>query len=44
VSDSCDVASGGPTTVEIQEALKIMRALADGVSRETGEVLTSELV
>ena len=29
--------------MEIQEALKIMRALADGVSPETGEVLTSEL-
>lgn len=30
--------------MEIQEALKIMRALADGVSPETGEQLTSELV
>ena len=30
--------------MEIQEALKIMRALADGISPKTGEVLTSELV
>ena len=29
--------------MEIQEALKIMRALADGISPKTGEVLTSEL-
>jgi hypothetical protein len=30
--------------MEIQDALQIMRALADGVSPETGEVLTSEVV
>jgi hypothetical protein len=30
--------------MEIQEALKIMRGLADGISPKTGEVLTSELV
>ena len=30
--------------MEIQEALKIMRALADGISPETGETLTSDLV
>src|SRR5450755_3651310 len=30
--------------MEIQEALKIMRALADGVNPETGEVLSNDLV
>jgi hypothetical protein len=30
--------------MEIQEALKIMRALADGLSPETGEVLSADLV
>jgi len=30
--------------MEIKEALKIMRALADGVSPENGEPLTSDLV
>jgi hypothetical protein len=30
--------------MEIQEALKIMRALANGISPETGETLTSDLV
>ena len=30
--------------MEIQEALKIMRALADGISPETGEMLTADLV
>lgn len=30
--------------MEIQEALRIMRALADGLSPETGEVLTSDAV
>ena len=30
--------------MEIQEALKIMKALADGVNPETGEVLPSDLV
>jgi len=30
--------------MEIQEALKIMRALADGLSPQTGEVLSADLV
>jgi hypothetical protein len=30
--------------MEIQEALKIMRALGDGISPETGEMLTADLV
>ena len=30
--------------MEIGEALKIMRALADGVNPETGEVLTADAV
>jgi hypothetical protein len=30
--------------MEIQEALRIMRALADGVNPETGEVLTADAV
>ena len=30
--------------MEIQEALKIMRALADGLSPETGELLSADLV
>jgi hypothetical protein len=30
--------------MEIQEGLKIMRALADGLSPETGEVLSADLV
>ena len=30
--------------MEIQEALKIMRALADGVNPETGDVLSADAV
>jgi hypothetical protein len=30
--------------MEIQEALKIMRALADGLSPETGEALPADLI
>lgn len=30
--------------MEIQDALRIMRALADGVSPETGEVLTADSI
>ena len=34
----------GRSVMEIGEALRIMRALADGVNPETGEVLTADAV